>query len=335
MIIDFVVTWLDANDPQWVASYQKYRGFEHVEDKGRFRNWDTFRYWFRSVEKYAPWVNKIYLVTNGKTPDWINANHPKLVMVNHTDFIPHKFLPTFNSCAIELNFHRIKNLSEHFVYFNDDSFLNNPVGPEYYFKDGLPCDNNSERYAITPLYTPEGKFSNRLQVYCDIALINKNFDRRNVIRQDRWKWFGPHLWGRSFLVNIIQHRKKDFNAFNLRHFEQPMLKSVIREIWDNEIYLTDLTCSQFRQDISLNPYIIRYWQFATNRFCPMKENYGKYFALGVDDIDVICCALMNKKYQSLCLNDSPACSDEVFIKQSKLLHSAFERKFPQKSLYEI
>lgn len=122
MKIDFVVTWLDANDPIWRESYNKYRGGVHKEDRGRYRNWDLFRYWFRAVENYAPWVNKVFLVTNGKFPDWINAKHPKLVLIKHTDYMPEKYLPTFNSRAIELNFHCIPGLSEHFVYFNDDMF---------------------------------------------------------------------------------------------------------------------------------------------------------------------------------------------------------------------
>ena len=85
---------------------------------------NIFRYWFRAVERYAPWVNKVFLVTNGKFPDWINPDNPKLVLVKHDDYIPEEYLPTFNSCAIELHLHRIKDLSEHFVYFNDDTMLN-------------------------------------------------------------------------------------------------------------------------------------------------------------------------------------------------------------------
>ena len=51
MTIDFVVTWLDANDSKWQAEYHKYRGDKvQKEDKGRYRNWDLFKYWFRAVE---------------------------------------------------------------------------------------------------------------------------------------------------------------------------------------------------------------------------------------------------------------------------------------------
>jgi len=119
MNIDFVVTWLDSNDFEWKKEYEFYK----VNDKGdkskaRFRDMNFFQYWFRAVEKYAPWVNKVFLITNGKFPDWINKNNPKLVLVKHEDYIPKEFLPTFNSITIELHMHKIKGLSEHFVYFN-------------------------------------------------------------------------------------------------------------------------------------------------------------------------------------------------------------------------
>ena len=64
--IDFVVTWLDSSDEIWQKEYFKYKGEYSTGDQSesRFRNWDFFRFWFRAVEKYAPWVNNIYLVTN-------------------------------------------------------------------------------------------------------------------------------------------------------------------------------------------------------------------------------------------------------------------------------
>ncbi|WP_331836427.1 hypothetical protein [Erysipelothrix piscisicarius] len=73
------------------------------------------------------WVNNVYLITYGHLPDFLNVDHPKLKIINHTDYIPSDYLPTFSSHTIELNMHRIEGLSEHFVYFNDDMFLNQPM----------------------------------------------------------------------------------------------------------------------------------------------------------------------------------------------------------------
>lgn len=89
----------------------------------RYRDYGTFNYWFRMVEMHAPWVNNIYLITNGQRPKWLNVNHPKLKWVRHEEFIPKEYLPTFNASAIEMNIHRIDGLSENFVLFNDDMYL--------------------------------------------------------------------------------------------------------------------------------------------------------------------------------------------------------------------
>ena len=163
--IDFVVLWLDSTDPKWIASYNQYRPEKPIQDVARFRNWDIFRYWFRSVERYAPWVHKVYLVTNGTFPEWINPDCEKLALIKHSDFIPQKYLPTFNSTTIELNIGRINALSEHFVYFNDDMFINAPVEPEYYFKDGLPCDYNFESVFRNPIYDNKNRFGVDLDIY--------------------------------------------------------------------------------------------------------------------------------------------------------------------------
>ena len=80
-------------------------------------------------------MRKVHFVTWGHIPQWLNTKHPKLNIVCHEDFIPQKFLPTFNSHTIEWNFHRIPGLTEQFVYFNDDMFLLKPVYMEDFFKD--------------------------------------------------------------------------------------------------------------------------------------------------------------------------------------------------------
>src|SRR5699024_5683365 len=106
----------------------------------RYRDLDNLESWFSGVETYAPCVNKIYFITWGHLPHWLNLSHPKLIIVNNQDFITEKYLPTFSSHVIELCLHRIKGLSEKFVYFNDDIFIVNKTTEEDFFKNDLPVD---------------------------------------------------------------------------------------------------------------------------------------------------------------------------------------------------
>lgn len=154
--IDFVITWVDNYDPIWQKEFHTYLPQSQCTDDTRnirYRNWDNLRYWFRGVEKFAPWVNQVYLVTCGHIPDWLNTNAPKLHLVKHSDYIPNEYLPTFNSNAILLGLHHIGGLSEHFVLFDDDCFLIDKVKPERFFRKGLPCD----KAALNTL-SPKGIF---------------------------------------------------------------------------------------------------------------------------------------------------------------------------------
>ena len=62
------------------------------------------------------------------------------MFVDHSDFIPQDYLPTFNSNVIELCLNRINDLSEQFILFNDDMFILRPMEQDEFFKNGLPCD---------------------------------------------------------------------------------------------------------------------------------------------------------------------------------------------------
>lgn len=91
--IDFVITWVDGNDPDWQKQKMEYSmqpdlSQKQDDRKERYRDWDLLRYWFRGVERFAPWVRRIHFVTWGHLPSWLNKEHPKLNIVNHKDFIP-------------------------------------------------------------------------------------------------------------------------------------------------------------------------------------------------------------------------------------------------------
>lgn len=334
--IDFVVTWLDSSDPGWQKEYAKYKGegAKGDQSESRFREWDLFKYWFRAVENYAPWVNKVFLVTNGKFPDWINENHPKLVLVKHDDYIPKEFLPTFNSCTIELHMNRIKGLSEHFVYFNDDFFINAPVTPEYYFKNGLPCDNNEESIFNVPTWSEYYKFGIFHSILTNIGVINAHFERWPTVRQSMKRWFGPHISFRGLLLSLYLIRQRKFIGFNWRHNEQPFLKSILDDAWEKAETNLKQSCTRFREEVILNPYFFRYWQFATNKFFPVKLNHCVHIRLRLEFKEKISEYLNHTNIKSLCLNDTPYCSHEEYLKLKPYLIAEFNKKFPNKSSYE-
>lgn len=339
MKIDFVVTWVDSNDPAWQEEFRKYKGIAKSADtsKARYREWDFFRYWFRAIEAYAPWVNKVYVITNGKFPDWINPNNPKLVLVKHSDYIPEQFLPTFNSRTIEFYMNRIKGLSEHFVYFNDDMYLNAPITQEYYFKDGLPRDSNAETVYNVTQYSPVTRFHISVGRFVNICVINGHFDRRQVIKQSFKNWYGLHLGliDRMMSLIISLYRHGWFIGFRDRHIEQPYLKSVFDDAWDKESGMLTESSTRFREDATLTPYFFRYWQIASNKFYPTKLRNSKKYIITSEFVPQILECLKNPEIKSLCLNDTQKCSDHDYDRIKPILHEAFKAKFPSKSSFEL
>lgn len=142
--IDLVYMWVDGSDPKWMAKKEKaLRAADKPIHKsalvGRFDDNDELLFSLRSVEKFMPWVNHIYIVTDNQTPKWLNTKNPKVSIIDHTEIIPKKYLPFFNAVAIEVFLSRIPNLTEKFIFANDDLILFAPVSQDFFFDNkGLP-----------------------------------------------------------------------------------------------------------------------------------------------------------------------------------------------------
>jgi hypothetical protein len=137
--IDAVYTWVDGTRPDYLALVQKYSVIPRDLNPERFRDpFQMLRYSLRSLERYAPWVRHVYLLTcRPQVPAWLRTEHPRLRIVHHDEVGDPAALPTFNSNIIETFLHRLPGVSEHFLYFNDDYFLGAPVAPaDFYTADG-------------------------------------------------------------------------------------------------------------------------------------------------------------------------------------------------------
>lgn len=136
--IDIVYTWCEQSHKAFKPKQKLNNGNNRFNDNGELR------YSIRSIYRYAPWVRQIFIVVDDtQRPSWLHpraadANIP-VRLVKHSDIIPVKYLPTYNSQCIELYLCNIPDLAEHFVYFNDDMFIGNTVQPSDFFNDqGFP-----------------------------------------------------------------------------------------------------------------------------------------------------------------------------------------------------
>lgn len=331
-IIDFVITWVDGNDINWINEKKKYTSSNYEDDRvNRYRDWENLKYWFRGIEKFAPWVNKIHFVTCGHVPEWLNLNNSKLNIVNHSDIIDSKFLPVFNSQAIEMNLHKIEGLSEKFVYFNDDIFIISYVKETDFFKNGLPCDS-----CILDLISPNGNADKdpfQRVLFNNINIINRNFNKKEYFIKSIDKYIRPFKYRKEIIRTFLLLPWPRFTGFFNLHGPNSYLKSTFKEVWNKEEKAILDTCSsKFRSDKDLNQYIFRYWQLAAGKIYPRSYKFSKYFELSNDNRELYS-VLERKKFKVVCINDS---DDNInFEEQKSLINNIFNKILPEKSTFEL
>nr|WP_274637840.1 stealth family protein [Microbacterium bovistercoris] len=276
--IDVVYTWVDGNDPRWAQRRAAYSGepvHSEADALSRFVNRDELRYSLRSLYANAPWINRVYIVTDAQSPDWLRAGDG-VEIIDHREIFPDlSVLPVFNSHAIEANLHRIPNLSEHFLYFNDDMFLGRPVLPsKFFFPNGLA------KFFPSPTRVP---FTERSALDSPVDAATKNV--RDLIKD-------------SFGVSIAQV---------MEHAPYPLLKSVIAEMADRygEAF-AKTTAARFRSptDVNVPSNFAHHYAFNVGRAVASSLSFS-YIGLSVRDLQLRLDRLrMRRDADAFCLNDT-------------------------------
>lgn len=325
--IDFVIPWVDGSDPAW---RQEFAAARHLagEDASvaRYRDWETLRYWFRGVERFAPWVRCIHFVTWGHLPAWLDTAHPKLHVVNHADFLPAEYRPTFNSNAIMLNLHRIEGLAEQFVAFNDDMFLCRPAAPGHFFRRGLPCD-------MARLSIPAPEYFTHT-ILNDRILIAARYKTHEVLRRHPGKWFSPRYGAANLAKTLLLAPWSVLPGLHDHHMPQAYLRSSFERAW--QIWGgagLDATCRRpFRTTEDLSEWLIRYDVLCQGAFSPVSLRDCVLSDLNETTVGRICRTIEQGACRMICINDSASIVEEEAIRRE--LHAAFERLLPEPSSFE-
>lgn len=309
MNIDLVYLWVNGNDPKWQEKRNACIGKpiekSGVNCEGRYADNDELKYSLRSIEKYAPWINNIFIVTDNQTPSWLNTENPRVKIVDHTEIMPPECLPCFNSALIEHFLYKIPGLSEHFLYSNDDMYVNGPVTPSTFFaKDGFPI----VRFNRRPFRKLVLKFNEKI---LGKHLSNYIVTIRNSAELVEKK-YGTYYSGKTH-HNIDSYLKSDYKYTN--------------EIFKNEIEATYSNHVRSANDIQRNIYsyvalaekhahLLYVTQRTSFRFHIHKDKYYSKF----------------ERYNPLlfCMNDSEYATDEHRLKAKAFL----EKRFPEKSQFE-
>ena len=325
--IDFVILWVDNQDKKWLkeksACEKKYYQIDNRES--RYRDWENLKYWFRGVEKYANWVNKIHFITCGHVPEWLNLDHPKLHIVKHSDYMPKDALPTFNSNAIELGIHQIKDLQEQFVLFNDDMFIIRPTKKSDFFKNGIPKNS----FALLPVI-PFSNYHFYKTLANNVEVINQHFSFRQCVSKNLLRYLS-FTQGKYLLRTIPFLFYKNFVGFANYHMPISYLKATFEEVWSKESSLLNQTVhSRFRNnEQNVSHWLMNYWQFASGNFVPKCYKSGMQYSV---DNPKLYSSIQHQKYKMICISEVEELSNFLEIKNSII--DSFEKILPEKSSFE-
>lgn len=316
--IDIVYTWVDSNDIEFIRNKNKYENVmsemqkekEEISDIARFESHDELKYSIRSIFEYAPWVNHIYIVTNGQVPKWLNSECSKVSIITHDQIIDREYLPTFNSHVIESSLHKIPGLSEHYIYFNDDVMLTRPIKPEYFF-----TSSGLAKVFITNSLLPDGP---------------KNINDT------------PTQWASKNSRALLFDKTKFFARNMFAHTFFPQLKSVhekMEDLWGKEYHRCRLNRFRGESDLTIVTFLHNHFALifgnaiAARTKCmyfniraPMSENYYKSL-LARQGSD-------NAPY-SMCLNDHKSNLAVKLDEHENKLRAFLDSYYPNSAEHEI
>lgn len=319
MDIDIVLPWVDGSDVKITqkreAVLRDWPLDRDLNSSTRFRDTDLLKYAIASIKKFAPWVHKVYLVTDRQKPDWF-VEDDIFTIVDHTDFIPEQYLPTFNSSVIMLNMFRIPHLCEHFILFNDDMILNRPVKPtDFFAENGEPRD--SAIYSVIPA---DNYFSHI--ILNNMIIVNKYFSKWDGLKHF-WTKYINIKYGGKLIRSILTLPWNSIAGFYNPHIPFSYKKSSFEKVWELEPSKLD-SCSRnkFRTKSDISDWVVRYFQLQSGEFVPRNIDFGQFYEQS--ETTAILKDIQNSTHTMICINDSDSSNLEAELPP---ILDALNRKF--------
>lgn len=301
--VDLVYLWVDGNDHNWMKKkiywQQQYGKLpDNAVNVARFRQFDELKYSLRSVEKNMPWIHHIYIITDNQIPEWLESEHPKVSIIDHSEIMPRDALPTFNSGALETRIAHIPNLSEHFIFANDDCFVRVPLKKNFFFnKDGNPrvFVKYKQRTYDTNLWLA--------QIQKAHFLISQKYPLNFVITPSH----NMEAYRKSFYLEAMAEYAQEADETVHSKFRKPTdLNRIIVELRDRMLHRNEMIAKDEKKTLP--------------------ENCYSFFSLISNDFFT----LSDEKPCLFCLNDYEGKSDSDILITLQILESLY----PKKSSFE-
>lgn len=286
--IDAVYTWVDSNDRNWKKIKSQFTN--DLDESTRYSpdiNSDgELQLSIELLLQNAKWINKIYIITMNQIPMFLLKNenlsklyNKKIFIIDHKHIIDENCLPTFNSHAIETCIQNIPNLSEHFIYLNDDVLITKKVEPFHFFNNGKP--------------------------YFRYSLLNSLFN-----------WFVPiFVKNDAYFKPRYNLRKKLKYVYLLpKHTPLPLTKYLLNLSSSRFKYKYNQTkCSKFRSKNDIPPISVAYYYGLENNLVILEKtrlnslelivNDVVFYDKGEENISLNQNKLLDKNLSFICINN--------------------------------
>ena len=307
--IDLVYLWVNGKDPEWQKRRTIYSNTKYSDKgrdcDGRYADHDELKFSLRSTELYAPWINKIYIITDNQIPVWLDISNPKIKIVDHKEILPQKAIPSFNSSVIEHFFHKIPGLSERFLYANDDMFFNREVKPSDFFRsDGLPVIRLNRR------------MFKWLSLFWKEKILKKKMSNYNKVVRNA--------------ANLVKHRYGKFYLHKAHHNIDAYLKSDFKDTFQTfQKEIEGTLDNHIRNDNDIQRSLYSYAAMAKHKAHVKFVNHKTSFHFHIEKMHYYK-KLAKCSPMFFCMNDSEYADENARITMAEFLN----QRFPQKSAFE-
>ena len=302
-IIDLVYLWVDDSDLKWLKKKESYLNGK-INSVGRYQNNQELKYSLRSIEKHLPWIRKIFIVTDNQIPSFLNMNHSKIQIIHHSEIIPKKYLPSFNSSVIEHFIYKIPDLSEHFLFSNDDMFVNADLKPSFFFNNGIPI--------MRMLHDPLIKKKLVLKRF-----LKKKINTYRLAIENAYNLFYDKF---GVFYSVKEHH-------NIHAFLKSDYKHVIEDIFGKDLEV--MYFNRFRHKSDIHRILVNYYGIYNKTGILKNTNRKESCRMRVHKTDY---QRYIDKYSPIlfCLNDSEHATD----KHRAHVEPFLKKLFPEKSSFE-
>ena len=309
--IDIIVPWLNANDLHWQKEYNEYLKTQNKGDSSviRTREWDLFRYFLRSISKNCKWVNKVYVCVydEHQIPEWLNTEAERIKILYHKDVIPQECLPTYNGLCVENFLLKYPEISNNFIFCDDDMYFVNETKDTDYFRDNKCVKFKEPLTKLNP-----GNFD-----------YFHKFDLWNKIMQNTVN-YKAKITGNSTYYPMY-HVPEGFHKSDFIEFYEKHGDDIIKEFSKNE--------SKIRQETNLLTLsIVKYIQLDKEDFVSDNNFVKENVHIDITDYpDWKKIMELVLKCKSVCINDQVYTTnqrmfDDIKNKLTKILDTVFPDK---------